>query len=182
MELYQQLKKVTFQPVQFSEKEISAFIYVSCRSIISVSTDTSKSDSPLWVNLLVLTNFTKLYINYWNRAIHIDTPLALEQRSMLYNILLKITNYFNFAIRHNCILSQWVDLRQLLKATTTNKKENLFLATYPHHEYDILEIEKIGLEQSKIEIMHDILDETQIKDLIIFSKLMAFQLHGIRIL
>jgi len=175
-------QKASFKPVHFSEQEISAFIYASCRGIFSVSTDTSKPDGPLWVNLIVLTNFAKLYIYYWNRTVHVDTPLAIEQRSMLCNILLKITHCFNLAIRHNCILSQWVDLRQLLKATTTNKTENQFLSKHPHHEYDILEIEKIGLEHSKIELIHDILDEAQIKDLIMFSKLMAFQLHGIRIL
>ena len=102
-------KQNTFQPVHFSEQQVSAFINASCRDIISVSIDTSKPDGPLWVNFVVLTNFAKLYIYHWNRDIHIDTPFAIEQRCMLYNILLKITHCFNLAMRHGCILSQWVD-------------------------------------------------------------------------
>jgi hypothetical protein len=170
-----------FQPVQFTEKEIAMFVNKSCNSIISVGFDASKPDGPLWVNFVVLTDFAKLYIYFWNRAVHSNTSFAIKQRSILYNILTKIAECFNLSIRHNCIINQWVDVRKLLKATKANKMENLYLARYPHHEYDILEIEKIGLEHSKIELEYDILDEEKIKDIIIFSKLMAYQLHGIRI-
>lgn len=173
--------KPMFQPVHFTEAEISTFIYTLCRGILTVATDTANPADSLWINFVMLTNFAKLYIYYWKRDIHANTPLAIEQRSMLWNILLKITHCYNLANRHGCALGQWVDLQQLLKATTTNKTENLFLAKYPHHEYDILEIEKISLEHSKIELINDILDEEKIKDLIMLSKLMAFQLHGIRI-
>jgi hypothetical protein len=175
------LKKVMFQPVNFSEQEIAMFTYVSCRGIISVSTDTSNPDSPLWVNFVVLSNFVKLYFYYWNRTAHTDIPLAIEQRSLLWNILLKITQVHNLAIQHCCILSQWVDLQKLMKSIKTTKMENVYLATYPHHEYDILEIEKISLEQSKIELRHNIIDEEKITNLIMLSKLMASQLHGISI-
>jgi len=154
---------------------------MSCRNNISISTDIANLDSHMWVNFGVLSNFVRLYIYYWNREVHSNTQIAIEQRAMLYNILYKITYVYNLAARHESYFFQWVDLRKLYKAAITNKMENLFLANHPHHEYDILEIEKIGLEQSKTELLHDLLDEIHIKDLIIFSKLMAYQLHGLRI-
>lgn len=180
--LNQELIKVKFQPVHFSDQEISMFNSVSGKDIISVATDTSIPDSPLWVNFVILNYFAKLHLHYWNRAIYANTPLAIEQRSVINNILFKSTHVFNLAVRHCCVLSQWVDLRALLKATINTKMENVYLAKYPHNEYDILEIEKTSLEQSKIEQRHDIIDEAMIKDLIILSKFMALTLHGIHIL
>lgn len=181
MEKQVDLVKVKFQLVQFSEPEITTFKSISCRNYISVSTDIYNPNSPIWVNFGVLSNFVRLYIYYWNREVHSNTQFAIEQRAMLYNILGKITHVYNLANKYNSILFKWVDLRKLYKAAITNKMENLFLVNHPRHEYNCLEIEKIGLEQSKTELMHDLLDEIHIKDLIIFSKLMAFQLHGIRI-
>lgn len=173
--------KVKFIPVQFTEREIFTFTYISCNGVLSVCTDITKSDSPLWVNFGVLTNFAKLYLYYWNRAFHADSPLAIEQRKMLCNILFKITHVHSLAVQRECSLNHWVDLRKLMSLTLKNKKDNLFLATYPHHEYNILEIEKIGLEQAKVELQLDLFDEPQVKDLLMFSKLMALQLHGLSI-
>lgn len=170
-----------FQPVWFSEKEISMFCAVSCKGMITVATTISNPESPLWVNFVLLTNFTKLYLYYWNRPYHANTSVAVEQRILLRNILYKITHVFSLAVRHDCVVDDAVDLRKLLKAAVATKKENQFLASYPHHEYDILEIEKVGLEFAKTEVAYDILDEAKIKDLIIFSKLMAYQLHGIKL-
>jgi len=170
-----------FHPVCFSDKEISMFNSVSCNNMFSVSTDISNEENPLWVNFAILTNFAKLYIYYWNRAVHVNTALAIEQRAMLWNILVKITHIFSLAARYECAVGYWIDLRKLLKAALAIKKENLFLALHPHQEYDILEIEKVGLEFSKTEIGYDIVDETKIKDLIMLSKLMALQLHGFQI-
>ena len=170
-----------FQLVCFSEKEISIFNSVSCNSIISVSTDISNPNSSLWVNFTILSNFTKLYIHYWNRDMHVNTSIAIEQRSMLSNILLKITQIFSLAVRHGGVVNNWVDLRKLQKENITSKMENLYLALHPHHEYDILEIEKVGLEFSKTEIGYNILNEIKINDIIMLVKLMAFQLHGFQI-
>jgi hypothetical protein len=118
---------------------------------------------------------------YWNRPTQIKTALAMEQRTLLYNILHKISHVFALAARHNCAFGYLVDLRKLLKEVIETKKQNQFLASYPHHEYDILEIEKVGLEFAKTEISYDILDEATIKDLIMFSRLMSFQIYGIKI-
>jgi hypothetical protein len=178
----QAVKQNNINPVLFSDPEITMFINASCDGMLSIGIDVFQLNSPLWVNLAMLTNFAKLYLHYWSRAVHCNTPLAIEQRLQIFTILSKIKYVFNVAIHHECIINNWVDLRQLLKATFTNKKENLYLAKYPHNKYDILEIEQIGLKQSKIELEHDIQDEMQIKDVIMFSKLMAFQLHGIQIL
>ena len=182
-DLYTKVNKI--QRVPFLKQEID--IFNSCRDKVgfSVATDGSKPKNHLFVDFVVLTNFAKLYLYYWNREVHADTPLAIEQRFMLNDILLKITHVYNLAVRHNCFLSnwvdlQWVDLRQLLKATITTKMENQYLATH-HHEFDILEIEKCGLEQSKLELKYDKRDRAIIQELIKFVKLMAFELHGLYI-
>ena len=171
--------KLMFHPVPFSVEDIAVFNNVANRGIVCVAIDTSNPESPLWVNLIALINFAKLHLYYWNSAIHANTPLAIEQRSILLDILLKITHVTNLAVRHDCIIIQWVDFRKLLKATITTKMDNLYLATYPHHEYDILEIEKVGLEHAKVELGYDIIDEAHIKDVIKFSRLMAAKLYGL---
>lgn len=182
MEQPQDTKVNKIQRIPLSEPEKSMFISVSCKGIVvSVATDTSKSKSDFWVEFVVLTHFVKLYLHYWNREIHADTPLAIEQRSMLCDILLKITLVYNLAVRYNCFLNNWVDLRKLLKATIASKMENQYLAAYQHNEFDILEIEKCGLEQSKLELQYDTRDKAIIQELIAFSKLMAFELHGLYI-
>ena len=55
MEKKDDLVKVKFQPVQFSEPEITMFKYMSCRNNISASTDVSNPNSPMWVNFGVLS-------------------------------------------------------------------------------------------------------------------------------
>jgi len=167
--------------VQFTKEEISMFN--SCRDKVgfSVATDFSKPKNHLFVDFVVLTNFAKLYLHYWNREVHADTPLAIEQRSILCDILLKITLVYNLAVRHNCFISNWVDLRKLLRAAIATKMENQYLAIYPHNEFDILEIEKCALKQSTLELQYDKRDIAIIQELIAFSKLMSFELHGIYI-
>ena len=171
--------KPIFQPVHFSNEDMAVFNKDINGGVVCVAIDTSNPASPLWVNFAALKNFVKLHLYHWNRPIHANTPLAIEQRSILLDILLKITYVINLAFRHNCILTQWIDLRKLLKVTIATKMDNLYLATYPHHEYDILEIEKVGLEHAKVELRHDIIDETHIKDVIKFSRLMAAKLYGL---
>lgn len=171
--------KLMFHPVPFSNEDIAMFNNVANGGVVCVAIDASKPDSPLWVNFAALKNFVKLHLYHWNRPIHANTPLAIEQRSIHLGILLKINHVTNLAFRHNCILTQWIDLRKLLKVTIATKMDNLYLATYPHHEYDILEIEKVGLEHAKVELRHDIIDETHIKDVIKFSRLMAAKLYGL---
>jgi hypothetical protein len=179
-DLYTKVNKI--QRVPFTEQEIFMFKSVSCRDIvISVATDTSNSKSCLWVEFVVLTHFTNLYLYNWKREVHADTPLAIEQRSILCDILLKITLVYNLAVRHNCFISNWVDLRKLLRVAMATKMENKYLATYSHNEFDILEIEKCGLEQSTLELQYDKRDTAIIQELIAFSKLMAFDLHGLYI-
>lgn len=171
--------KPMFHPVPFSNEDMAVFNKDINGGVVCVAIDTSNPASPLWVNFAALKNFVKLHLYHWNRPIHANTPLAIEQRSIHLGILLKITHVTNLAFRHNCILTQWIDLRKLLKVTIATKMDNLYLATYPHHEYDILEIEKVGLEHAKVELRHDIIDEAHIKDVIKFSRLMAAKLYGL---
>jgi hypothetical protein len=174
-------KKAKFQPGEFSEREIAMFISTCCGSMISVSTNTVDPNSPFWVNIIILSNFIKLHHYYWNHDVRAHKPIAVEQRDLLSKILSNITYIVQMALRHNCFINQWVDLRKLLMETSTNKMINLYLFTNKHHEYDVLEIEKISLAQAKIELSHDIADEILIKELIIFSRFMALQLHGLNI-
>lgn len=171
------------QPIHFSEQQLSMFnTVVSSKDIVSIASDTYKTDSPLWVNFEILTNFAKLYLYYWNREQNANTPLAIEQRSLLLNMLFNITHAFNLANRHNCLFYQQVDLHKLLNITIATKIDNQYLAKYSHHEYDILEIEKLGLEHSKIELKYDTRDKAIIQDVIMFSKLMGLELHRHHIL
>jgi hypothetical protein len=172
-------KADNFKHVNFSEQEIATFNSTYCNGSISVSTDISNPDSPLWVNFVSLNNFIKLHGYHWGKQPLTDKHIAVEQRASLLNILLKINYVCNLALKYNCKINQWVDLRKLLNIVKTSKIANLYLATFPHHEYDILEIEKLGLEHSKIELGHDVFNETRIQDLIILSKLMAQKIHGL---
>jgi hypothetical protein len=166
------------KPVNFSEKEISVFnAAAALRGVMTVSTDISKPESPLWVNSVLLTNFCKLHIHHWKRVHQTYKQLADEQCAIFSDILLKIKHVFNIAIRHSCLTNQWIDLRKLLKITQANKKANMLYSTYFYNPYNVLEIEKVALEQSKNEFSHDVLDEMLINDLITLTKMMARQMH-----
>jgi hypothetical protein len=172
------VEKVSIQPITFTEEEISNFNKMWCRGSISISTDISNPTSPLWVNFIILHCFVKLYITYWDSTTIEDKKIIDQQKEVLTKMIIKITYVHNLAIRHSCINGIWVDLGKLLNSTKTNKNDNFKLAKFQHHEYDILEIEKAGLEQSKTELCCDILDEIHLHDIILFSKLMALKLHG----
>lgn len=167
-------------PVHFTEKEIAAFNSVSCRGHITVGIDIANPTTIVWVNLEMLSSFAKLYLHYWNRIAYATTKVAIKQRSIIWDILSKITYVYKLAIRHDCIVNQWVNIQKLQQTTIENKMSNSFLSTYQHNEYDVLEIEKLGLEHSKIEVEYDKYDESIINDIIMFSKLMAFTLHRIQ--
>jgi len=174
-------RQIIYKPIEFTDREILAFNAIACNGIISVSTNSSKPSSSMWVNFVILSNYVKQHIHYWSKAAHVNTPLGIEQYDVHMNLLLKIEHIHNLAIRHSCVIDQWVNLQKLLKITTASRKANFHLARFPHNEFDILEIEKVGLEHSNMELEYDMLDEEHITDLILLSKLMSSQLHGLEI-
>jgi hypothetical protein len=167
-----------FHPVHFTNNEINLFKQASCKNFGFVCSDITDTKSPLFVNLGVLSNFAKLHIYYWSRHGHASTKLAIIQRRLLTEILLKINSTYELGARYNLLINQWIDMRQLLNNIRLTKKDNIFLAGHPHHPFDILEIEKIGLEHAKTELSYDIINEKNTMDLIMFSKLMAYKLYG----
>ena len=82
-------KADNFKHVNFSEQEIATFNSTYCNGSISVSTDISNPNSPLWVNFVSLNNFIKLHAYHWGKQPLTDKQFAVEQRESLLNILLK---------------------------------------------------------------------------------------------
>lgn len=116
---------VLCQKINFSEYDLSLFRIAPWNCGLSVLTDITKPKSPLWVNFVILQNFIRLHIHYWQ---YIEkTEKSNEKINILNNVLHKTLHVYNLAIRHVCIMNYYIDIRKLLNITIASKIENLHL-------------------------------------------------------
>lgn len=171
-----------FQPVDFSEREIITFKLISSCYAMCVSTDVRDTASPLYVDLHALDTFIKMHVNYWNRGFKAKSDDSIEQLKILKILEQKVKAVLILAKKYDVIINKTVvDLRRLMRIIKHAKTNNLELLKREHNDFNTMDIERVMLEQVKIELLHDIGSEHIVKDIIVFSKFMSHKVYGLYI-
>jgi hypothetical protein len=171
-----------FRQVDFREHEIITFKSIACTYVLAIATDPMNISSPLFVDLHALSVFIKMHYNYWNRGFNAKSDDSDEQIKILKILMQKVNAVVILARKYNLLMNKTiVDLRNLMHIIKNSNLNNLEILKVERNDSNTMEIEKVMLEDVRIQLLHDIASENILKDIIMFSKFMSYKIYGLYI-